>query len=502
MPGIEAVEEASVAQLRGAMEAGTLSAQALVARYRERIEALDRQGPALRAVLELNPEADAIARTLDVERAQGKVRGPLHGIPVLLKDNIDTADGMHTTAGSLALMESRPARDATVVRRLRKAGVVILGKTNLSEWANFRSTRSSSGWSARGGQGRNPYVLDRSPCGSSSGSAVAVAAGMAAVAVATETDGSILCPAALSGIVGIKPTVGLVSCAGVIPIAHSQDVVGPMARTVADAAALLGLMTGEDDQDAATQGSQSLRSYMQCLDKDALHGARIGIAREVYFGYHEQVDLVAEAAIAVLKDLGAEVIDPANIPTAEEMRKPPSEMVVLLHEFKAGLNQYLDRRGDPLVHTLGDLIRFNETHAAEEMPFFRQELLVQAQAKGPLTDSAYLEALRENHSLSRERGINLVMDAQRLDALFMPTRSPAWTIDLVNGDRAVGGSQRPTALAGYPAITVPAGYAFGALPVGVTFMGRAWSEPKLIAYAYALEQALGARRPPQFLPTL
>jgi amidase len=332
---------------------------------------------------------------------------------------------------------------------------------------------------------------------------VAVAAGLAAVAVGTETDGSILCPAALNSIVGIKPTVGLVSCAGVIPIAHSQDTVGPMARTVADAAALLGVMTGADDQDPATQGSRSLRSYMQCLDKDALHGARIGIARDVYFGYHEQVDLVAEAAIAVLKDLGAEIVDPANIPTAEQMRKTlPSEMVVMQHEFKAGLNRYLDGRGDPVVHTLGDLIRFNETHAAEEMPYFRQELLVQAQAKGPLTDPAYLEALRENHALSRERGIDAVMDAQRLDALFMPTRSPAWTIDLVNGDRGVGGSSRPTALAGYPAVTVPAGYAFGALPVGVTFMGRAWSEPVLIGYAYAFEQALGARRPPQFLPTL
>ena len=461
------------------MDAGGLTSSALVEMYLERIEALDQRGPRLRSVLEVNPDAGDIAEALDRERAAGRVRGPLHGIPLLLKDNIDTADRMMTTAGSLALVGARPARDAFVVEQLRAAGAVILGKCNLSEWANFRSSHSSSGWSARGGQTRNPYALDRSPSGSSSGSATAVAASLAAASLGTETDGSILSPGAANGVVGIKPTVGLTSRSGVIPIAHSQDSVGPFGRTVADAAIVLGAIAGVDPRDPATAASsgRAADDYRLFLDPDGLRGARIGVAREVYFGYSDKADAVAEEAIRIMRELGAVVVDPANIQTAQQLRSNDLELQVLLHEFKADLNGYLAGLGPGApVHALQDVIDFNEKHAEEEMPYFGQERLVTAQEKGPLTDPDYREALETNHRLARQEGIDAVMDEFQLDALIMPTGAPPWKIDLIDGDHHLGGSAQSAAVAGYPAITVPAGFTFG-LPVGLTFMGRAWSEP-------------------------
>ena len=482
------------------MESGEDTARSLTEAYLERIETLDREGPALRALLEPNPDALEIADELDRERRGGRVRGPLHGIPVLLKDNIETADGMETTAGSLALLGARPTRDAFVTARLREAGAVIVGKANLSEWANFRSTASSSGWSARGGQARNPYALDRTPCGSSSGSGTAVAANLCAIAVGTETDGSIVCPASASSIVGIKPTLGLVSRAGIVPLSHSQDTAGPMARTVADAAILLGAMAGVDGGDPATAKSRghSEEDYRRFLDPHGLMGARIGIVREKLFGYSEESDRIAEAAIEALRDAGAVLVDPVTLPHAGEY--DDSEFEVLLYDFKADVNAYLAGRPGSPVRTLAELIRFNEERRDEEMPFFGQEIFSQAEEKGPLTDAAYREALEKNHRLSRAEGIDHVMDEHRLDALFAPTTSPPWTIDLVNGDHGLGGASTPAAVAGYPHVTVPGGYAFG-LPVGVSFFGRAWSEPVLIRLAYAFEQATRARRAPRFAAT-
>jgi amidase len=493
------LNEASIADLQGQMSAGQLTARRLVEMYLARIEALDRGGPTLRSIIETNPDALELADRLDRERAAKHMRGPLHGVPLLLKDNIDTADRMGTTAGSLALVGARPARDATVAEKLRAAGAIVLGKCNLSEWANFRSTHSSSGWSARGGQALNPYSLDRSPCGSSSGSASAVSASLAAASLGTETDGSILCPAAANGVVGIKPTLGLTSRAGVVPIAHSQDTVGPMGRTVADAALLLGAIAGADSRDPVTQAppGRQLTDYTRFLDEGALRGARIGVAREVYFGYSQKADQIAETAIDTLKGLGAVVVDPANIPTAKQMREGDSELSVLLYEFKADLNAYLAALQDSPVRTLADVIAFNQAHAEQEMPYFAQELFVMAEAKGPLTDPEYQQALAQNRRLAREEGIDAVMDAHQLDALVMPTGAPAWKIDLIAGDHHSGGSSQPSALAGYPAITVPAGDVFG-LPIGLTFMGRAFSEPKLIALAYAFEQATKARRTPTY----
>lgn len=495
------LEEMTIAQMRAAMESGELSARRLTEMYLKRIAALDASGPTLRSVIETNPEAPAIAEALDRERATGSVRGPLHGIPILLKDNIDTADAMHTTAGSLALLDSRPERDAFVAERLRAAGAILLGKANLSEWANFRSTHSSSGWSARGGQAVNPYSLDRSTSGSSSGSASAVAANLAAASLGTETDGSILSPANANGVVGIKPTVGLTSRAGVVPIAHSQDTVGPFGRTVADAAALLGVIAGPDPRDPMTAAGGAGRAhadYTRFLDAGALRGARLGIAREVYFGYSEKTDAVMDGVIETLRSLGAVIVDPANIPTAKQMGASESELAVLLFEIKADMAAYLATRvGDHPPRTLADLIAFNEAHAAEEMPFFSQEHFLQAQAKGGLDDPAYLAALEENHRLSRVEGIDAVMAEHQLDALVMPTGGPAWKIDHVNGDHYLGASSQPAALAGYPAVSVPSGYVHG-LPVGVTFMGTAYSEPKLIALAYAFEQATRVRRPPRY----
>jgi amidase len=497
------LEEATIVELQAAMNNGQLTAHQLVEMYLERIDALDQQGPELHSILEINPDTREIARALDQERSTKGPRGPLHGIPILLKDNIATADRMQTTAGSLALLGSRPPGDAFVARKLREAGAVILGKTNLSEWANFRSTASSSGWSVRGGQGRNPYVLDRTPCGSSSGSAIAVAANLAAASLGTETDGSILCPASANSIVGIKPTVGLTSRAGVIPIAHSQDTIGPFGRTVADVAALLGAIAGVDPDDSTTQQSMAkfYTDYTQFLDPNGLRGARIGIARQVYFGYSAKTDAIANRAIEQMRDLGAVIIDPVEIPTAKQMTSSEAELTVLLFEFKADLNTYLAQLANTAVHTLAEIIAFNDAHAREELEYFGQELFLKAEATTSLDDPMYLAALAENHRLSREEGIDAVMEQHQLDALFMPTASPPWRIDLINGDHSMGSSSQPAALAGYPAINVPAGYVFG-LPVGITFMGRAFSEPTLIKLAYAFEQGTKVRRPPQYLPTV
>jgi len=480
----------------------SLSSDELVELYLDRIERIDRSGPAIRSIIETNPDVHAQASELDEERSRGRVRGPLHGIPILLKDNISTADSQHTTAGSLALIDWRPMRDAFVAQRLRAAGAILLGKANMSEWANFRSTRSSSGWSGRGGQALNPYALDRTPSGSSSGSASAVAAGLAAASLGTETDGSILSPAGANGVVGIKPTVGLTSRAGVIPIAHSQDTVGTFGRSVYDAAAVLGAITGVDLDDRATAASEgrSHGDYLQFLQPDGLRGARIGIAREVYFGFHPASDRIAEHAIEVLRSAGADIVDRADIPTAREIHGAVTELTVLLYEFKAGLNGFLAGLHDGVqVRSLADLIAFNVEHAEEEMPYFDQELLEMAEEKGPLNDPEYLDALRTNHVLSRDQGIDAILRAENLDALMMPTGGPATKIDLIAGCKGMGGSSQPAALAGYPAITVPAGYVSG-VPVGITFVGGAFSEATLIRLAYAYEQATNVWEPPPYTP--
>jgi amidase len=496
------LEEATIAELQDAMASGRYSARRLAELYIARIEAIDRSGPALRSVIELNPDALSIADALDAERRTAGVRGPLHGIPVLIKDNIDTGDRMMTTAGSLALQGSTAPRDSFVAGRLRAAGAVILGKTNLSEWANFRSTKSVSGWSGRGGQVRNPYVLDRNPCGSSSGTGAAIAANLAAAGVGTETDGSIVCPSGVNALVGIKPTVGLISRSGIIPISHTQDTAGPMTRTVADAAILLGAMTGVDPADAKTASSagRAKADYRSVLKADGLKGARIGIARKRYFGYSPVTDRLIDAAVADMKAAGAVIVDPADIPTAA--RLDDCEFEVLLFEFKAGLNAYLAGQppGAP-VHSLRELIAFNIREKEREMPFFGQEILLMAEKKGPLSSPAYRRALTTCRTRAGTAGIDAVMSRLRLDAIVAPTGSPAWPIDPVNGDHFLGASSTPAAVAGYPNVTVPAGFAFG-LPVGVSFIGRAWSEAKLIQFAYAYEQATHHRKPPEFLPTV
>ncbi len=493
------LEEATFSDLQQRMASGDLTAAAITQQYLERIEQIDRQ--TLNAVIELNPDALAIADALDRERKAGNQRGPLHGIPLLLKDNIDTADRMHTSAGSLALAASIPSLDAFVAQKLREAGAVLLGKANLSEWANFRSTRSTSGWSGRGGQTRNPYALDRNPCGSSSGSGAAVSANLCAAALGTETDGSIVCPSSANGIVGIKPTLGLVSRAGIIPISHSQDTAGPMARTVADAAVLLGALTGADPRDDATAaaGRQAYADYTPFLDPEGLRGARIGVARN-FFGFDPRVDALMESALDAMKQQGAEIIDPAEVPGVGAYGD--AEFTVLLYEFKHDLNRYLEGlpEGTP-VRSLEDLIAFNEANREQEMPYFGQDIFLMAQQKGPLTDDAYRKALEKSRRLSREEGIDKVMGANRLDALVAPTGGPAWLTDLVNGDHFSGGSSQPAAMAGYPNITVPAGSVFG-LPVGLSFFGRAYSEPVLIRLAYAYEQASRHRRLPQLLPSV
>lgn len=492
--------EATFDDLQNAMREGRETSESITRKYLERIHAID---PRVRSVIEQNPDALEIAKSLDAERSSKGLRGPLHGLPILIKDNIDTADRMHTTAGSLALENSIAPQDSFVAARLRAAGAVILGKTNLSEWANFRSSRSTSGWSGRGGQTHNPYSLDRNPCGSSSGSGAAVSANFCAAAVGTETDGSIVCPSTTNGIVGIKPTVGLVGRTGIVPISHSQDTAGPMARTVRDAAVLLTALGGIDPLDpassAATWQGSAVTDYTRFLDPNGLKGARIGVARK-FFGFNDKVDAVMEAALAAMKSGGAIIIDPADIPTLGKF--DDSEQEVLLYEFKADLERYLSHLAPSVkCRTLKDLIKFNEDNADREMPFFGQELFIQAEAKGPLTDKRYRDALAKNRRLSRKEGIDAVMDKHQLDAIVAPTGGPAWTTDLINGDHFSGGSSSPAAVAGYPDVSVPAGAVLG-LPIGISFFGRAWSEPRLIQIAYAFEQATKARIVPKFYPQL
>src|SRR3954464_735654 len=495
------LDETTIAALQQRMQSGQDTARSLVDKYLARIEAVDRNGPALHSVIEVNPEARAIADRLDAERKSGRVRGPMHGIPVLLKDNIATADRMMTSAGSFALAGVTPPKDAHIVARLREAGAVILGKTNLSEWANFRSTHSTSGWSGRGGQTRNPYALDRNPSGSSSGSGAAIAANLAAAAVGTETDGSIVSPANNNGLVGIKPTLGLVSRSGIVPIAHSQDTAGPMTRTVADAAALLSAMSGADPDDTATKDAarRGQRDYSTSLDRDGLKGARIGIVRNKYFGSSPATDALAEAAIAVMKQQGATIVDPANIPTLDKF--DDGEFQVLLYEFKADLNKYLTWLGAASpVHSLKDVIAFNDAHKDQEKPYFGQEIMTMAQAKGPLTSAKYTAALTRNRQRARALGIDATMTKYRLDAMVAPTGGPAWLPDPVNGDSSFANSSAPstvTSVAGYPHITVPAGFE-ASLPVGISFFGRAWSEATRFKLAYAYEQATKHRKPPVF----
>ena len=502
--GIPAFEfdEVTVPDLQQMMESGEHTARSIAEAYIARIEALDRQGPELRSMIEVNPDALQIADELDAERAAGQVRGPLHGIPVALKDNLDTHDRMTTTAGSLALEGSIPPQDSFVAERLRAAGAILLGKANMSEWAYFRGERATSGWSARGGQCRNPYALDRNPCGSSSGSGVAASANLCALTVGTETGGSIMCPSSSNGIVGIKPTVGLWSRSGIIPISHSQDTAGPMTRTVTDAAILLGGALGVDPRDEATSRSEGNfhTDYTQFLDPAGLQGARIGVARS-FAGFDPRITTLFDEAIAAMRDAGAEIVDPANLPEAAWNDEMP--LLVLEYEFKADLNAYLATLGpDAPVRTLEEIIEFNEQNADREMPHFGQQRMIASQAHGPLTDEAYLNAVRTIQRANREDGIDALANEHRLDAIIAPTRDLPWVTDHIKGDRLDGGSSAgPAAIAGYPDISVPMGFVKG-LPVGVSFFGPAWTEPTLIRVAYAFEQATKHRRAPSLTPTL
>jgi amidase len=495
------VVEASVADLQAAMASGKLTSKSLTQLYLARIKAIDKSGPRINSVIELNPDALKIAADLDKERKQGKLRGPLHGIPVLIKDNIATADRMQTTAGSIALIGAKPPRDAFLVTRLREAGAVILGKANLSEWANIRSTRSTSGWSSRGGLTRNPYALDRSAAGSSSGSGASVAASLAAVTVGTETDGSIVSPAAASGVVGFKPTVGLISRAGIIPISHSQDTAGPMARTVEDAAILLAALAGTDARDEATRdASAKATDYVKLLDKNALQGARLGVVRNQFGGRNDLASAEIEKALTILKAQGATLVDLPELPNANKYGR--SGYDVLLYELKADMAAYLaEYAPDAQVKTLADIIAFNEKNRDKAMPYFGQEHFVRAEAKGGLDSKEYLDALANNHKFSREEGIDKALMEHKLDALIAPTGAPAWLIDFIRGDNAGGGFTSPAAVAGYPHITVPAGYVRG-LPVGLSFVGTAWSDARLLSLAYAFEQAAKPRRAPTYAKTL
>jgi amidase len=503
--GVESFElaETTITDLQEGMKSGRLTSRSIAEKYIGRIEAVDRQGPTLRSVIELNPDALEIAEALDSERREKGPRGPMHGIPVLIKDNIDTADKMATTAGSLALVGSKPQADAFVVQQLRQAGAVILGKTNLSEWANIRSNKSTSGWSGRGGLTKNPYVLDRNPSGSSSGSAVAVSSNLCAVAIGTETDGSIVSPSSINGIVGIKPTVGLISRSGIIPIAHTQDTAGPIARSVRDAAILLSAMAAHNDEYKMRKAINKIPAppglyYAMFLDPAGLKGKRIGVVRK-YFGFHRDVDKVINNALEVLKAQGTILVDPADIATIGQF--DDAELTVLLYELKADLNRYLSGLGpNAPVHSLKEIIEFNERNAEKEMPYFGQDLFLKAEAKGPLTSKEYLDALHKCGKLARKEGIDAVMDKYNLDALVAPTDGPAWLTDLIDGDHYIGGSSTAAAVAGHPSITVPAGYVHG-LPVGISFFGRAWSEPMLLQLAYAFEQATKHRQAPAFLPT-
>jgi len=487
------IEEATIADLHDRMQRGDLTSEQLVSSYLERIEAIDRDGPNLNSIIEINPDALLTARSLDEEWRESGPRGPMHGIPVVLKANIGTADQMRTTAGSLALQNHRPATDAFLVSRLRDAGAIILGKANLSEWANFRSSRSSSGWSSIGGQTRNPYDTARNPCGSSSGSAVSVAANLTAVAIGTETDGSVICPSGINGIVGIKPTLGLISRSGIIPLAHSQDTAGPMARSVQDAAILLGAMTGTDPEDPVTQNEQNTVSdYTANLTADGLAGKRIGVIRSYYgAGSHPDVEATFERTIESLREQGAEIVDSIEIDTTGV---DDAEGTVLYYEFKADLKQYFEQTGAPFS-SLAEIIEFNNNNKEAVMPFFGQEIMLASQEKGPLTDEEYLAALETSKRVS-QRGIDDVMTEHDLDALIAPSNGPAWLTDHVNGDTFHVGSSSYSAVSGYPNVTVPAGFVAG-LPVGVSFIGRAYSEKSLIEIAYAFEQATGVRRPPK-----
>jgi amidase len=496
-----AFEEASIADLQKRMTHGELTAHALVQQYLDRIAAIDKAGPSINAIIELNPDALRIADELDAERSSGKVRGPLHGIPVLIKDNIDTADRMHTSAGSLALADSIAAQDATVAAKLRAAGAVILGKTNLSEWANFRSTHSTSGWSGRGGQTRNPYVLDRNPCGSSSGTGAAIAANLAVAGIGSETDGSIVCPSAVNGLVGIKPTLGIVSRAGIVPIAHSQDTAGPMARNVADAVVLLDAIAGADPRDALSASGEAHRSdFTRYINANALRGARVGVVRKLA-GFSPDVDALLARNIDTMKAAGAIVVDPVELPHLGKY--DDAELIVLEYEFKHDLDIYL--AGLPASanapRSLAELIRYNEHERAREMPWFDQDLFEKSQARGPLSDKVYRDALAKEKSFASKQGIDAALKKYKLDALIAPTVGPAWVSDWINGDHVAGSSSTPPAVAGYPDITVPAGFVHG-LPIGLSFFAGAWSEPKLIGLAYAFEQSTHARQPPKFLPSI
>jgi len=494
------LDEITIDDLQKALQSGQYSSRSVTEKYQARIQEIDKAGPMVNSVIELNPEALQIADALDQERKLKGPRGPLHGIPVLIKDNIDTSDRMNTTAGSLALVGSRPPNDAFVAAQLRKAGAVILGKTNLSEWANIRSSHSTSGWSGRGGLTRNPYALDRNPCGSSSGTGAAVSANLSVAGVGTETDGSVVCPSSSNGLAGLKPTVGLVSRSGIVPISHSQDTAGPMARTVRDVAILLGAMAGADPEDSATADSRGkvFPDYTKFLDPRGLKGARLGVVRK-YCGFNDAVDHFMDSLIDEMKRAGAEIADPADIPTIGKF--DDSELTVFYYELKADLAAYLARRGSSSVKSLKDVIDFNELNRGREMPYFGQDIFLKSEQKGPLTSKEYLDALALNRRLSRVEGIDFIMDKFKLDALVAPTAGPAWLTDLINGDHAAGNSSSAAAVAGYPNINVTAGYLWG-LPVGISFFGRAWSEPTRLKIAYSFEQLTKARQKPRFLPTI
>jgi len=495
------LDEISIRELSQGLQNGKYSSEDITRLYLERIENLDHQGPELHAIIENNPDALQIARDLDEELKEKGPRSPLHGIPVVVKDNIDTHDGMTTTAGSLALEGSIPARDSEVAKRLKDAGAIILAKANLSEWANFRSFSSSSGWSGRGGQCRNPYMLDRSPCGSSSGSAVAVSANLCPVAIGTETNGSILCPSNANGIVGIKPTVGLVSRRGIVPISHNQDTAGPMARTVADAAALLNIISGADPEDTFTKDAKTKGhpDYTEFLNPEGLQGKRLGVARE-FFDFHPKVEALMEIALADLEKMGAVLVDPVEFPDNDELGS--ASFNVLLYDFRVDLEEYLrGLPGENTPRTLAELIEFNESNKGREMPWFEQEIFLKAEETKTVSEADYLKDLKKIQDFYRAKGIDKLMDEHKLDAIITPSGGPAWTIELLYGDHGGGGSSSPAARSGYPNITVPAGY-IHELPVGISFFGRAWSEPLLIEAAYAYEQGTGHRKPPEFLPSL